>query len=331
MTSFRALVLHEEAGRIVPRLESLDDSRLPQGDVTVRVEYSTLNYKDGMILLSQGRLVRQYPHVPGVDFAGIVEESSSPEFKPGDPVILTGWRVGELHWGGYAERARVKSDWLVKLPSGLSAKQAMAIGTAGFTAMLALIALERHGLAPDAGDVLVTGAAGGVGGVAVSLLAALGYRVVASTGRPELRDYLESLGAAELIDRAALAVKPTRPLDRERWAGAIDAVGGNTLATILTQLKYRASVAACGLAGGSDLPTNVIPFLLRGVSLLGIDSVMCPRGERIAAWNRLARDLPLDRLDRMTEIVPLADVSDLAPRILNGAVRGRIVVAVDGE
>jgi acrylyl-CoA reductase (NADPH) len=328
MSTFRALVLHEEAGKIVPRLESVDDSRLPAGDVTVRVEYSTLNYKDGMILLGQGRLVRQYPHVPGIDFAGTVEESSSPAFKPGDAVILTGWRVGELHWGGYAERARVKSDWLVKLPSGLGAKQAMAIGTAGFTAMLALIALERHGLKPDGGDVLVTGASGGVGGVAVSLLAALGYRVVASTGRPELRDYLESLGAAELIDRAALAEKPTRPLDRERWAGAIDAVGGNTLATILTQLRYRAAAAACGLAGGSDLPASVIPFLLRGVSLLGIDSVMCPRDERVAAWNRLARDLPLDRLDRMTETVPLADLPDLAPRILKGAVRGRVVVAV---
>ena len=328
MTSFRALVLHEEAGKIMPRLENLDTSRLPPGEVTVRVEYSTLNYKDGMILQGLGRLVRQYPHIPGIDFAGTIEESAVPEFKPGDPVILTGWRVGELHWGGYAERARVKADWLVHRPAGLSAQQAMAIGTAGFTAMLAVIALERHGLKQDSGEVLVTGAAGGVGGVAVSLLAALGYRVVASTGRPELRDYLEGLGAADLIDRAALAAKPTRPLDRERWVGAIDAVGGNTLATILTQLKYRASVASCGLAGGSDLPASVIPFLLRGVSLLGIDSVMCPRDERIEAWDRLARDLPLDRLDRMTGIVPLADVPSLAPRILNGAVRGRIVVAV---
>src|SRR3954469_5386423 len=326
MSTFRALVLHEEAGKIVPRLESVDESRLPPGDVTVRVEYSTLNYKDGMILQWQGRLVRQYPHIPGVDFAGTVEESSSPEFRAGDPVILTGWRVGELHWGGYAERARVRADWLVHRPAGLSASQAMAIGTAGFTAMLALLALERHGLKQDMGEVLVTGAAGGVGGVAVSLLAALGYRVVASTGRPELRDYLESLGAAELLDRAALAAKPTRPLDRERWAGAIDAVGGNTLATILTQLKYRAGVAACGLAGGNDLPTSVIPFLLRGVSLLGIDSVMCPREERIEAWNRLARDLPLARLERMTETVSLTDVPALAPRILKGEVRGRVVI-----
>jgi acrylyl-CoA reductase (NADPH) len=327
MTSFRALVLHEEGGKIVPRIESVDNSRLPSGDVTVRVEYSTLNYKDGMILKGQGRLVRQYPHVPGIDFAGTVEESSSPDFAPGDPVILTGWRVGELHWGGYAERARVKADWLVRRPEELGARQAMAIGTAGFTAMLALLALERHGVAPDAGDVLVTGAAGGVGGVAISLLASLGYRVVASTGRPELRDYLESLGAAELLDRAALAATPSRPLDRERWAGAIDAVGGTTLATILTTLKYRASVASCGLAGGGELPTSVIPFLLRGVNLLGVDSVMCPRDERIVAWNRLARDLPLDRLDRMTEMVPLADLPDLASRILNGEVRGRTVVS----
>src|SRR6478736_5957637 len=276
MTSFRALVLHEEGGKIVPRLEILDESRLSAGEVTVAVEYSTLNYKDGMILEGQGRLVRAYPHVPGIDFAGTVLPSDSPEFRPRDPVVLTGWRVGEVQWGGYAERARVKAAYLVRRPEGLSARQAMAIGTAGFTAMLAVIALERHGLKPDAGDVLVTGAAGGVGSVGVALLSRLGHRVVASTGRPEQRDYLIELGAADLIDRATLAAKPSRPLDAERWAGAIDAVGGTTLATILTQLKYRATVAACGLAGGSDLPATVIPFLLRGVSLLGIDSVMCP-------------------------------------------------------
>jgi acrylyl-CoA reductase (NADPH) len=326
VSSFRALVLHEEGGKVVPRLETLDESRLPPGDVTVAVEYSTLNYKDGMILEGQGRLVRAYPHVPGVDFAGTVLASDSPEFRPGDPVILTGWRVGELHWGGYAERARVPASFLVRRPEGLSAKQAMAIGTAGFTAMLAVIVLERHALKPDAGEVLITGAAGGVGSIAVSLLAALGYRVAASTGRPELRDYLVGLGAAELIDRAALAAKPTRPLDRERWAGVIDAVGGMTLATVLTQLKYRASVAACGLAGGSDLPATVIPFLLRGVNLLGIDSVMCPHDERVEAWRRLARDLPLDKLAALTETVPLADVPGLAPRILKGEVRGRIVI-----
>jgi acrylyl-CoA reductase (NADPH) len=330
VTGFRALVLREEGGKVVPRLEQIEEEQLPPGDVIVRVEYSTLNYKDGMILEGQGRLVRQYPHIPGIDFAGAVERSDSPDFKPGDPVILTGWRVGEVHWGGYAEKARVKADWLVHRPAGLSAKQTMAIGTAGFTAMLAVIALERHGLAPDAGEVLVTGAAGGVGSVAVSILSKLGYRVAASTGRPELREYLQGLGAAELIGRAVLAEKPTRPLDRERWAGAVDAVGGNTLATILTQLKYRAAVAACGLAGGSDLPATVIPFLLRGVSLIGIDSVMCPRVERTEAWARLALDLPLDRLDRMTDTVPLADVPALAPRILNGEVRGRVVIDVAG-
>ena len=330
MSNFRALVLHEEGGRVVPRLETVDEARLPPGEVTVAVEYSTLNYKDGMILEGQGRLVRAYPHVPGVDFAGTVLHSDSPEFRPGDPVILTGWRVGEVQWGGYAERARVKAEYLVRRPDGLSARQAMAIGTAGFTSMLAVMALEKHGLASDAGpganEVLVTGAAGGVGSVAVSLLSALGYRVAASTGRPELRDYLEGLGATELIDRAALAAKPARPLDRERWAGAVDAVGGATLATVLTQLKYRGSVAACGLAGGSDLPASVIPFLLRGVNLLGIDSVMCPRDERVEAWNRLARDLPLDKLEAVTQTVPLAEVPALAPRILKGEVRGRIVI-----
>ena len=294
-------MLHEEGGKVVPRIEAVDEARLPPGEVTVAVEYSTLNYKDGMILQGIGRLVRSYPHMPGIDFAGTVERSDSPEFKPGDPVMLTGWRVGETHWGGYAEKARVKAAWLVRRPEGLSAAQAMAIGTAGFTAMLAVMALERHGLRPGDGEVLVTGAAGGVGSVAVALLSALGHRVVAATGRPEQRDYLTGLGAADLIERAALAATPARPLDSERWAGAIDAVGGTTLATILTQLKYRASVAACGLAGGSDLPATVIPFLLRGVNLLGIDSVMCPREERIEAWRRLARDLPLDRLERMTK------------------------------
>jgi acrylyl-CoA reductase (NADPH) len=321
-------VLHEEDGKIAPRLETVDEARLPPGEVTVAVEYSTLNYKDGMILEGQGRLVRAYPHVPGVDFAGTVLSSDSPEFQPGDPVVLTGWRVGELQWGGYAERARVKAEYLVRRPEGLSAHQAMAIGTAGFTSMLAVIALERHGLRPDAGEVLVTGAAGGVGSIAVSLLAALGYRVAASTGRPELHDYLTGLGAAVLIDRAALAAKPARPLDRERWAGAVDAVGGATLATVLTQLKYRGSVAACGLAGGSDLPATVLPFLLRGVNLLGIDSVMCPREERIEAWHRLARDLPLDKLGATTQTVPLAEVLALAPRILKGEVRGRVVIDI---
>lgn len=326
MARFRALMLHEQDGRIVSGIEAVDETRLPPGEVTVRVQYSTLNYKDGMILQGLGRLVRTYPHVPGIDFAGVVEQSEAPGLKPGDAVVLTGWRVGEVQWGGFAERARVPANYLVPLPAGLTARQAMAIGTAGFTAMLAVIALERHGLTPGAGEVLVTGAAGGVGSIAVALLAALGHKVVAGTGRPELRDYLTGLGAAELIERAALAGPPTRPLDRERWAGAVDAVGGTTLATLLTQLKYRASVAACGLAGGSDLPTSVIPFLLRGVNLLGIDSVMCPLPERLEAWRRLARDLPLARLDALTETVSLDAVPALAPRILRGEIRGRIVV-----
>jgi len=328
LATFRGLMLHDEGGTIVPRLEAVDETRLPPGEVTVAVEYSTLNYKDAMVLQGLGRLVRNYPHIPGVDFAGIVERSDSPEFHPGDPVILTGWRVGEVQWGGYAEKARVKASWLVRRPEGLSAAQAMAVGTAGFTAMLAVMALERHGLRPGAGDVLVTGAAGGVGSVAIALLSALGHRVVAATGRPEQRDYLMGLGAADLIERAALAAKPLRPLDRERWAGAIDAVGGNTLATILTQLEYRASVAACGLAGGNDLPATVIPFLLRGVNLLGIDSVMCPRGERTEAWRRLARDLPLDHLERMTRIEPLDALPPLAQKILKGEVRGRTVIDI---
>jgi acrylyl-CoA reductase (NADPH) len=328
MPTFRALVLREEDGQVVPRIEAVDEALLPPGEVTVRIECSTLNYKDGMILQGLGRLVRTYPHIPGIDFAGSVEHSESPEFEPGDPVILTGWRVGEAQWGGYAEKARVKAAYLVRRPDQLSARQAMAIGTAGMTAMLAVIALERHGLRPASGDVLVTGAAGGVGSIAVSVLSRLGYRVVASTGRPELRKYLTELGASDLIDRASLAAKPSRPLDSERWAGAVDAVGGATLATILTQLKYRASVAACGLAGGSDLPATVIPFLLRGVNLLGIDSVMCPREERIEAWQRLARDLPLESLERMTESVPLSSLPDLAPKILKGEIRGRIVVEV---
>ena len=328
--AFRALVLHEDGGKVASRVEAVDESRLPAGEVVVAVEYSTLNYKDGMILEGLGRLVRTYPHVPGIDFAGTVERSDSASFRPGDKVVLTGWRVGEVQWGGLAEKARVKADWLVPLPGGLSPAQAMAVGTAGFTAMLAAIALERHGLRPGDGDVLVTGAAGGVGSVATALLSHLGHRVVAATGRPQLRDYLTGLGAADLVARADLAAKPSRPLDSERWAGAIDAVGGTTLATVLTQLKYRAAVAACGLAGGSDLTTSVIPFLLRGVSLLGVDSVMCPPAERSAAWRRLARDLPLDRLDRMTEIVPLTAVPGLAPQILKGAVRGRVVVDVKG-
>jgi len=325
--TFRALVLHEAGGKVTSRIEAVDEERLPEGEVTVAIEYSTLNYKDGMILNGLGRLVRAYPHVPGIDFAGTVERTEALGFKRGDKVVLTGWRVGEMQWGGYAEKARVKASQLVHLPSGLTTRQVMAIGTAGFTAMLAVIALERHGLKMGS-EVLVTGATGGVGGTAIALLSHLGHRVVASTGRVALKSYLEGLGASEVLDRSELATPPTRPLDRERWDGAIDAVGSATLATILTQLKYRASVAACGLAGGNDLPTTVIPFLLRGVNLLGIDSVMCPQEQRVEAWRRLAQDLPLDRLDRMIEEIPLSKVAELAPRILGGQLRGRTVIDV---
>jgi acrylyl-CoA reductase (NADPH) len=326
MGEVKALVLREAGGKVEPRIERIDESTLPAGEVTVAVEYSTLNYKDGLILNGLGRLVRSYPHIPGVDFAGTVEQSASPAYKPGDTVVLTGWRVGELTWGGYAEKARVKAAHLVALPAGLTTRRAMAIGTAGFTAMLAVIALEQHGLAPEKGEVLVTGAAGGVGSVAIAVLAGLGYRVIASTGRPEQHDYLRGLGAAGFLDRAELAKPPSRPLETERWAGAIDAVGSTTLANLLAQLKYGASAAACGLAGGNDLPASVVPFLLRGVNLLGIDSVMCPIERRREAWSRLTRDLPMEKLDALTETVPLEALPELGQKILKGGVRGRIVV-----
>ncbi|MFL5255616.1 MAG: MDR family oxidoreductase [Rhodopila sp.] len=333
MSDFTALVLHETAGKVESRIERVDETALPVGDVTVAVEYSTLNYKDGLILNGLGRLVRKYPHVGGIDFAGTVEQSDSPDFKPGDKVVLTGWRVGEVQWGGFAQKARVKASMLVRLPGGLTTRRAMAIGTAGFTAMLAVMQLERHGLTPGGGpgggEVLVTGAAGGVGSVAVAILAKLGHHVVASTGRSAMHDYLRSLGAGAIIDRAELAKAPQRPLDSERWAGAVDAVGGRTLATVLTQMKYLGSVAACGLAGGNELATTVIPFLLRGVRLLGIDSVMCPMPERQEAWQRLVQDLPMDRLDAMTETAPLAALPELTARILKGEIRGRVVIDVN--
>jgi len=328
--TFTALVLEEADGKVKSSLEELPLAALPAGDVTVRVTHSTLNYKDGMILGGLGRLVRTYPHVPGVDFAGVVEESSHADWKPGDAVVLTGWRVGEMHWGGYATRARVKGEWLVPLPKGMSARQAMAVGTAGFTSMLAVMALEAHGVPAGQGDVLVTGAAGGVGSVATAILAKLGYGVVCSTGRAETNAYLRGLGAKDVVDRATLATPSGKPLDAERWAGAIDSVGGTTLATVLSQMKYRGAVAACGLAGGPKLETTVIPFLLRGVNLLGIDSVMCPVPQRREAWNRLARDLPLDKLDQMIQPAGLADLPRLAGEILKGQVRGRVVVETGG-
>lgn len=327
--TFTALMLHEgDDGKVSSQIEQVPLERLPDGDVTVDVEYSTLNYKDGLVLNGLGKLVRSYPHIPGVDFAGTVAESAHPDFQPGDKVVLNGWRVGELHWGGYATKARVKGDWLVRLPSTLSTRQAMAIGTAGYTAMLAVMALEDHGVLPDAGPVLVTGAAGGVGSVATAILAELGYQVAAVTGRPETEGYLKHLGASETVPRAEVAEAPKRPLDTERWAGCIDAVGGTMLAHVLTQLKYRGSVAAVGLAGGNKLETTVIPFLLRGVNLLGIDSVMCPKPQREVAYERLSKELPLDKLAEMEVDAALADLPRLGGEILQGKVRGRVVVDV---
>ncbi len=325
---FKAMVLDNSGGTISASVREMDESSLPAGDVTVAVEFSSLNYKDGLVVGGTGGLVKKYPHVPGIDFAGTVRDSRHAAFKPGDPVLLTGWRVGEVQWGGLAQLARVNGDWLVPLPPGMDARRAMAVGTAGFTAMLAVMALENHGLKPG-GEVLVTGAAGGVGSVAVALLGKLGHEVVASTGRAETRDYLLALGARTVIDRSPFADPPTRPLESERWAGCVDSVGGPTLARVLAQLKYGASVAAVGLAGGSKLDTTVIPFLLRGVNLLGIDSVMCPMAARLAAWQRLVGDLPAAAFDSMIVEAGLADVPKLGADILKGRVRGRIVVDVN--
>ena len=326
MQTFKALVLEQDDGKVVSKIMQLPLDALPAGEVTVAVHYSSLNYKDGLVLNGLGGLVRKYPHVPGIDFAGVVEQSSSSEFKLGDKVILTGWRVGEAQWGGYAEKARVKASQLVHLPEGMALKDSMAIGTAGFTAMLAVIALEQHGLKPGNGEVLVTGAAGGVGSCAVALLSQLGYQVVAATGRPITHDFLRELGAHSFVAREELAKPLEKPLQAERWAGAIDAVGSTTLANVLTQLRYGASVAACGLAGGNDLPASVIPILLRGVNLLGIDSVMCPIERRNAAWRRLVRDLPASKLQSVTEVAKLDHMPALGRRILDGKVRGRVVV-----
>jgi acrylyl-CoA reductase (NADPH) len=310
-------------------VQELAEDRLPAGDVTVAVEYSTLNYKDGLCIGPGGGLVRTYPHVPGIDFAGTVEASDDPRYAPGDRVILTGWRVGEAWWGGYAQKARVKADWLVACPEALTTRQAMAVGTAGFTAMLALMALEEHGLSPDAGEVLVTGAAGGVGSVAVALLAARGYAVAAVTGRPETEAYLRDLGASRIVPRADLAEVVKKPLESEVWAGCIDNVGGAMLARVLGQMKADASVASVGLAGGADLPAKVTPFILRGVNLLGINSVTVPHARRVAAWARIAAELPMEKLEAMVRPAALADLPTLGAAILRGEVQGRVVVDVN--
>lgn len=327
MASFKAIVIEKgESGQSVA-LKDFDEANLMDGDVTVRPDYSTINYKDGLAITGKAPVVRRFPMIAGVDFAGTVESSSHPDWKPGDKVICNGWGLGETHLGAYAQKARVKGDWLVRLPAGLSAREAMAIGTAGYTAMLAVMALAQAGVTPDKGPLLVTGAAGGVGSVAVALLAQAGYTVTASTGRTSEADYLKGLGASEVIDRAELT-GPVKPLARERWAGGIDSVGSTTLANLLSMTKYGGAVAACGLAGGMDLPTSVAPFILRGVSLLGIDSVMCPISRRKEAWKRLETGLDRGKLAAMTTEIPLSDVISTAPAILGGGVRGRIVVNI---
>ncbi len=326
---FNALVVDkDDEGKTNAAVKALSLDDLPAGEVTVAVEYSTVNYKDGLCVGPGGGLVRNYPHVPGIDFAGTVEASDDDRYKPGDKVVLTGWRVGEAHWGGYSQKARVKADWLVPLPDGIDTRQAMAVGTAGFTAMLAVMALERQGIKD--GPVLVTGAAGGVGSVATAILANLGYDVAGVTGRPETADYLTSLGATQIVAREELNETTKRPLEGETWAGCVDAVGGEMLARVLGQMKYGASVAAVGLAGGAGLPATVIPFLLRGVNLLGIDSVMQPYDNRVEAWKRVAKDLPMDKLEAMIQPAVLADLPELGRGILKGQVKGRVVVDVNG-
>ncbi|MEM6441146.1 MAG: acryloyl-CoA reductase [Pseudomonadota bacterium] len=329
--SFNALIVerNEETKETSAGIQSIELDRLPEGDVVVAVEHSTVNYKDGLCLTSGGGLVRQYPHVPGIDFAGTVESSEDGRYTPGDKVVLTGWRVGEVHWGGYAQKARVKADWLVPLPEGLTTRQAMAVGTAGFTSMLAVMALEDHGLKPSDGPVLVTGAAGGVGSVALALLAALGHEVAGVTGRPETAEYLKGLGASTIVAREEINETVKRPLEAETWAGCVDAVGGAMLARVLGQLKYGGSAAAVGLAGGAGLPGSVIPFLLRGVNLLGIDSVMQPYENRLRAWGRIAKDLPMDKLEAMVQPAVLSDLPALGKAILKGQVKGRVVVDVN--
>jgi acrylyl-CoA reductase (NADPH) len=327
MGAFKAIVVEKGEGGQSVAVRDFDESELMDGDVTVRVTHSTVNYKDGLALTGKAPVVRRFPMIPGIDFAGVVESSSHSDFKPGDAVILNGWGTGETHLGGYAQKARVKGDWLVPLPKGLSPAQAMAIGTAGYTAMLALIALERHGVTPAQGAAVVTGAAGGVGSVAIALLAKAGWRVVASTGRPQEGDYLKGLGAAEILDRNELS-SPARPLAKERWAAGVDSVGSHTLANLLSMTAYRGAVAACGLAGGMDLPSSVAPFILRGVSLLGIDSVMAPKALRLEAWDRLGRDLDQQKLAAMTTTIGLEQVIDAGREIMDGKVRGRIVVEI---
>jgi acrylyl-CoA reductase (NADPH) len=325
---FNAILIERDPPPYRASLRSLDEAQLPAAEVLVRVDYSTLNYKDALALTGKGPVVRNFPMVPGIDFAGVVESSSHAAYQKGDKVVLNGWGVGESHWGGLAQLARLKGDWLISLPSAFTTRQAMSIGTAGYTAMLCVLALERHGVGPNSGEILVTGAAGGVGSVAIALLAKLGYRVVAMTGRPGESEFLSRLGAAEVLDRAQFA-GPGKPLQKERWSGAIDVAGGHTLANVCASTRYGGVVAACGLAGGMDFPATVAPFILRGVTLCGVDSVMRPRTDRLEAWQRLSRDLELQKLELLVAEIGLSQVLEQAALLLDGRVRGRVVVDVN--
>ncbi|EHL22126.1 MULTISPECIES: MDR family oxidoreductase [Comamonadaceae] len=325
---FNGILITKEESGYRAAVAQMDEAQLPAGDVSVRVSHSTLNYKDGLAITGKGPVVRSFPMVPGIDLVGVVEESANPAYRAGDTVLLNGWGVGEVHWGGLAQKARLKGDWLIPLPSGFTPQQAMAIGTAGYTAMLCVLALERHGVKPSDGEILVTGAAGGVGSVAVAILAKLGYTVVAATGRTKDADYLKRLGASEVIERAQFA-SPGKPLGKERWAGAVDVVGSHVLANVCATTKYGGVVTACGLAAGMDFPATVVPFILRGVTLAGIDSVMCPRADRLVAWQRLVTDLDVAKLGDISREVGLAEAIPLANQLLSGEVRGRIVVDVN--
>lgn len=325
---FKGILIEKDDAGYRANIKDIDEGQLPDGDVTVRVSHSTLNYKDGLAITGKGPVVRRFPMVPGIDLVGIVESSTHPEYKAGDSVLLNGWGVGEGHWGGLAQKARLKGDWLVPLPEQFSPQQAMAIGTAGYTAMLCVLALERHGVTPAHGEIVVSGAAGGVGSVATAVLAKLGYTVVAISGRTEEADYLKHLGASEVLNRAEFGT-PGKPLGKERWAGAVDVVGSHTLANICATTKYRGVVTACGLAGGMDFPATVAPFILRGVTLAGIDSVMCPRLDRLEAWRRLGTDLDVSKLAMISNEISLSEAIPTALKLVNGEIRGRVIVDVN--
>lgn len=325
---FKGILIEKDDAGYRANLKEIDEAQLPEGDVTVRVSHSTLNYKDGLAITGKGPVVRRFPMVPGIDLVGTVESSTHADYQPGDSVLLNGWGVGEGHWGGLAQKARLKGDWLVPLPKQFSPVQAMAIGTAGYTAMLCVLALERHGVKPEHGEIVVSGAAGGVGSVAIAVLAKLGYTVVAVSGRSEEADYLKRLGASEVLNRADFS-SPGKPLGKERWAGAVDVVGSHTLANICATTKYRGVVTACGLAGGMDFPATVAPFILRGVTLAGVDSVMCPRPNRLEAWRRLGIDLDIAKLEMISNEIALADAIPAAAKLINGEIRGRVIVDVN--